>query len=122
MDRASEHISPCRECVRLLCDPQRELRHISAESRESADGSHRSGRHPLLIFRAERFAPVDLSGKKEDADIPERDVTKNSRNGPVLVRGSAERVVVQPFDEHAQTLPFTVVGNDVGTLLDYEQL
>jgi hypothetical protein len=101
--------------VRLLSDPKGELRSVSRLDRVD----QRTGRivQPvtlgLVILRTERFAAVDLVCKEQDADVPEREVAENTRNGPVLVHGSGERVVIQPFDERAQTLPFTVVDSDV---------
>ena len=62
---------------------------------------------------------MSFSGQDQDADVPVGDVTEHAGDGPVLVHGSGERLVVEPFDERAQTLALAGIRFDVGAVVSH---
>ena len=62
----------------------------------------------LGVVLRERVPALELVGERQDPGVPERDVAEHTGDGPVLVHGEHELVVVQPLDESAE--PFALPG------------
>jgi signal transduction histidine kinase len=109
--------------VRLLGDPKRELCSVPRPDRVDQG----TGRvvEPVAVGlgvpRRPRFAPIDLLGEHQDADVPVRDVPEHAGDGPVLVHGSLEGVVVQTFDQRAHALALSGVRIDVRAILSHSE-
>ena len=73
----------------------------------------------LSVARNPGLTASDLLGEDQDADVPVRDVPEHAGDGPVLVHGNAERIIVQPFDQGPQTIALAGVRFDVGAIVSH---
>jgi hypothetical protein len=107
--------------VRLLGDPKRKLCSVPRPDRVDQWTSRvvEPVAVRLGVARRPRFAAIDLLGENQDADVPVRDVPQHAGDGPVLVHGGDEGLIVQTFDQRAHALALTSVRIDVGAILSH---
>src|SRR3954451_20373557 len=98
--------------VGLLGDPQGELRSVSRRDRVDQWTSRviQPVAVGLGVAGRPRFTATEFLGEDPVAGVPGGDMSGHAADGPVLVYGRAESVIVEMFDQRTHALALTGVG------------